>query len=553
MSQKNYIPKEATQQIEFLKKYPEFDGRGIKIAVVDSDVADMNLPGLQKTSIGLPKIIDVLPRKRITIDTSTVVGAKDKTFITGLITQVAAAYFPDDPEGSGLAPGAQIISLHWGNFEEVLYKCIELKVDIVNFSFAFPLRTELDSTTYAKIKEIVKIMIEEHGIIIVQGAGNTGPFHFLYDEYSLLSDQIFFVGSFFAAEVKDKFESDENMNNQVHNFSSRGPLPSGARGIDFVAPGSAITDLPKWYPKKNDRNQGTSLATPNIAGSIACLLSALKANSIKYTPAMIKMALANTAFLPSGADKLAYGHGIIQINDAFEFIKTSINILPMKSSTPIFLNDPNQKGILHIQNGIKNNNNLSTINYTVNIDSADDIKWILKCFPDDNNFVRLSTTLTNDPFNVKIDTNILEEGSLNYAEIHAFNYLIPSIGPLFYLPITVICPAFPNYFEKEMKLEPGPPKFLFFKRPSEFQQEFYIKITSLEGQSYAKIIMEYYQKNNDVRGRDILKFNAKKKTKTILLKIEEGEEELIQICFHHTHLNPVKFKININCQKSCIS
>uniref|UniRef100_A0A914PTY8 Uncharacterized protein n=1 Tax=Panagrolaimus davidi TaxID=227884 RepID=A0A914PTY8_9BILA len=153
------------------------------------------------------------------------------------------------------------------------------------------------------------------------------------------------------------------------------------------------------------------------------------------------MALANTAFLLEGANKLVYGHGIVQINDAFEFIKKSINNLPTKSLAPFFSNDPNQKGILHFQND--NNNSLST-NYTVNIDSAFDKKWIFKHVPVDKNFILHYETTTDNSFKVKIATNLLEEGTINYAEINGFDSLNHLIGPPFYLPVTVICLANPN-------------------------------------------------------------------------------------------------------------
>uniref|UniRef100_A0AC34FUZ4 Peptidase S8/S53 domain-containing protein n=1 Tax=Panagrolaimus sp. ES5 TaxID=591445 RepID=A0AC34FUZ4_9BILA len=37
-----------------------------------------------------------------------------------LVSHVAAAYFPDNPESNGLAPGAQIISMHAFKFEEAV-------------------------------------------------------------------------------------------------------------------------------------------------------------------------------------------------------------------------------------------------------------------------------------------------------------------------------------------------------------------------------------------------------------------------------------------------
>uniref|UniRef100_A0AC34FMH8 Peptidase S8/S53 domain-containing protein n=1 Tax=Panagrolaimus sp. ES5 TaxID=591445 RepID=A0AC34FMH8_9BILA len=84
MSANGYIPKEATQQSEFLQKYPEYDGRGIKIAIIDSDVADISLPGMQKTTTGLPKIIQCFGRSGITVDTSEIVVKSKKNNVMGL-------------------------------------------------------------------------------------------------------------------------------------------------------------------------------------------------------------------------------------------------------------------------------------------------------------------------------------------------------------------------------------------------------------------------------------------------------------------------------------
>jgi hypothetical protein len=85
------MPKQDTEQTKFLQKYPEFDGRGIVIAVLDSGI-DPASPGLQVipaiirlfcnvlqvTSDGKPKIIDIIDCTGAgDVDTSTVKVAEN--------------------------------------------------------------------------------------------------------------------------------------------------------------------------------------------------------------------------------------------------------------------------------------------------------------------------------------------------------------------------------------------------------------------------------------------------------------------------------------------
>jgi len=58
-SWQDILPKAETQALSFIRKNPEWDGRGIIVGILDTGVCP-GVEGLQITSDGNPKIIDVI-------------------------------------------------------------------------------------------------------------------------------------------------------------------------------------------------------------------------------------------------------------------------------------------------------------------------------------------------------------------------------------------------------------------------------------------------------------------------------------------------------------
>lgn len=239
-----------------LDKVPtSLDGKGIKVAIIDSGAAQLTHRNLHKVGPGF----DVVGNDKDTW-TKDVVG--HGSHVAGIIA--------GNPTGSGIrgfAPAAEIHVLRifpgarFSDLVGALDYCIENGIDVVNMS--------LGGGEPSKIVEERLIKAKAMGVACIIATGNSaGPVQFPASTVHALAvgavgkSGEFPPDSFHATQVLQGFEGQQGY--FPAKFSCFGPE------VDVCAPGVAIvSSLP---PDDFAAWDGTSMATPHVTGMAALVL-----------------------------------------------------------------------------------------------------------------------------------------------------------------------------------------------------------------------------------------------------------------------------------------
>ncbi|KAI8903216.1 subtilase family-domain-containing protein [Gorgonomyces haynaldii] len=247
------------------------------------------------------------------------------------VAAIAAAHFPDNPEINGVAPGAQIISLKIGDTRlgsmetgtGLVRACIELarlKVDVANISYGEA--TALPNQ--GRIIELLQECINEHNVVVVSSGGNNGPALSTVGAPGGTASQVIGVGAYVTQDMMEaEYALAKNTPERPYTWSSRGPSPDGDLGVDIYCPGAAFTSVPQFNLKKSQLMNGTSMSSPNMAGCVSLLVSALRQSSIPYNPYLIR----HVATVTAKSIKDPLGIGMMQVQDSWDYLLKSINDL----------------------------------------------------------------------------------------------------------------------------------------------------------------------------------------------------------------------------------
>jgi subtilisin family serine protease len=284
------------------------------------------------------------------------------------VAGITAAYNMMGNENfNGAAPGAKIVSARactWTGgctavalFEGMAELVANRHVDVVNMSIGgLP---ALNDGNNARAM-LYNRLINEYGVQMFISAGNSGPGANTVGDPSVATDVVSVAASVSKDTWLANYGSVVRKQNNLFNFSSRGPREDGGFKPNIAAPGSAISTTPLWQPggpvpqagyplpPGYSMLNGTSMASPQATGAAALLLSAAKATDKGVTPAAMRRAIYTSAKPIDGVPAHAQGYGMFDVNGSWNLLKGGVETRGYTSDAPVctpisgFLATPNR-------------------------------------------------------------------------------------------------------------------------------------------------------------------------------------------------------------------
>ena len=297
-----------------------FYGEGVKVGVIDTgvDIGHIAFKG---------KIAEFAVFRNTTYGFD--IDTQDTSDVNGHGTHVASIVLGNNVTinstsyYSGVAPNATLYSAAIDDVSNPFGRTTDLatfsafewmlekKVNVINYSYGGFSRT----IGKDPIEEVVNRVVQE-GIIVAIAAGNSGP-----DYYS--------IGSPGTEELAITVAAANTTHPPatIAYFSSVGLSHRFHQKPDVTAPGHVIagayTSELAGRTTAYVQYSGTSQASPQVAGSVALIIHALKENDVLYNPGSIKAALMETAQPVKDANRFQAGAGMIDVGGTFELLKSS--------------------------------------------------------------------------------------------------------------------------------------------------------------------------------------------------------------------------------------
>ncbi|XP_051137979.1 tripeptidyl-peptidase 2 [Andrographis paniculata] len=380
------------------------------------------------------------------------------------VAAITSAFHEKDSVLNGVAPGAQLISCKIGDSRlgsmetgtglvRALIAAVEHKCDLINMSYGeatlFP--------DYGRFVDLVNEVVNKHRITFISSAGNEGPALSTLGAPGGTTSSIIGIGAYvsqaMAAGAHNLVEAPPE--GLEYTWSSRGPTADGDLGVTISAAGGAMAPVPTWTLQHRMFMNGTSMSSPCACGGAALLISAMKAEGISVSPYIIREALENTTVPVGGSpeDKLSSGHGLMQVDKAYEYIQKIRDVPPVRYQIKITRSGkatPTSRGIYLRESSLCQQSSEWTVKVepkfhddASNLDQIVPFEECVKLHSTGESVVKapefLLLTHNGREFNIIVNPSTLGAG-LHYYEVYALDSKCPWRGPLFRIPITVTKP-----------------------------------------------------------------------------------------------------------------
>jgi hypothetical protein len=269
------------------------DGTGVVIGIVDSGVDDTHPALTGFDSLGSPRL--VAERNFVTSEPA---NTGDDVFGHG--TWVSSVALSSDPFYTGLAPDARYVNARvldqnagFGSDVQVrngIGYAIERGANVLNLSLNFFAPT---NNGFSQLDLMIDWAAYERGVITAAAAGNISG--------GTGTTSVRGPGSAFNGITVGRTIGDYSK----VSIDSAGAFTSDGRlKPDIVAPGTLLTlanddwegDAPDWEDNHNGiLLNGTSFATPHVAGMVAQQLEAGMTHGLSRDPLVVKATLLNSA------------------------------------------------------------------------------------------------------------------------------------------------------------------------------------------------------------------------------------------------------------------
>lgn len=246
------------------------------------------------------------------------------------VAGIAAGYRIGGQDGlDGVAPGARLLSLKIGNnslaggatTKESVKKAVEWAVEWASergwpivFNMSYGIESDREGTS--DIEKLVDDLLLKHPrVVFVTSNGNNGPG--LSTAGTPGTARFGISAGNMVSDVAAPALGGHGVRRDLVNFgSSRGgevPKPT------VIAPGTVLSTVPPF--DGGEVKNGTSMASPYVAGAAALLLSSAVDANVPWTFATVRQAIAGTAEPLPGFTLLDQGGGLVQVSPAWEALK----------------------------------------------------------------------------------------------------------------------------------------------------------------------------------------------------------------------------------------